>query len=201
MELDPNALMVANSPGVSAGSDLDSFFASNIVDPTPPNQNQPLPAVAASEPLVSPVGSTFGSNSLELPIVNPPVNIFVPVSTFEVAQDHVEAREQTWEEKIQSKTVAEENSKRAMKEEAEKFLDSFHDQQTDKKLLKMENNRKTQNEVAAEKEHDLQEARVDDLSRWKRVYDLTDVNLASDAPATRMHKLLLNLKINGLSKK
>mmetsp|Transcript_15279 Transcript_15279/g.30638 ORF Transcript_15279/g.30638 Transcript_15279/m.30638 type:complete len:242 (+) Transcript_15279:93-818(+) len=105
-----------------------------------------------------------------------------------------------WKDNTQEKIDEEELAKRAMKDEAEKYLDGFHDQQTDKKVVKMETNRKVQDEVAAEKEGALQEARVDDMSRWRRVYEMTDVALATDAPAARMHKLLLNLKINGTMK-
>jgi hypothetical protein len=121
-----------------------------------------------------------------------------PVSNVVEFQDKVAEFNFEWEKRLQEQDEQEIAAKQALKEAAEKYLDNFHDKKTDEKLAKMESNRKTQNEIAAENERLLEIARSDDLSRWKRVYELVDTDM-SDGDNTRMAKLLLNLKIKGKS--
>jgi hypothetical protein len=106
---------------------------------------------------------------------------------------------EAWETRLTEAAAEEAAAKQALKEEAEKYLDLYHDQRTDSKQAKMETNRKQEVELSAEKDRALEEARKDDISQWRRAYDLIDVDAATGSDAERMRKLLVSLKVKGLN--
>jgi len=80
----------------------------------------------------------------------------------------------TWEARLAEQERAEDEAKQALCDGAESYLDHFRKDHSDTKTARMEKNRKAQDELCAEKERSLEEARRDDISRWRRVYDLID---------------------------
>lgn len=105
---------------------------------------------------------------------------------------------EAWESRLAEAAAQEAAAKQALKEEAEKYLDLYHDERTDSKQAKMETNRKQEVELSAEKDRALEEARKDDISQWRRAYDLIDVDAATGSSAERMRTLLVSLKVKGL---
>jgi len=105
---------------------------------------------------------------------------------------------EAWESRLAEAAAQEAAAKQALKEEAEKYLDLYHDERTDSKQAKMETNRKQEVELSADKDRALEEARKDDISQWRRAYDLIDVDVATGSSAERMRKLLVSLKVKGL---
>lgn len=103
-----------------------------------------------------------------------------------------------WEKQLSEKAGAELKLKQELKESAEKYLDEYHNATTDKKLSRMERNRKAEEEAQVEKDLCLQEARRDSVSQWRRVFDLVEKDvIALESEKGRMHKLLINLKNKG----
>lgn len=167
-----------------ASTEGDPFYGANEADA--------FPVVSTSEPVVPTPTDVF-----DLP--QPEGQLDFPQPEIQL-EDKAEAYNRDWEIRLREKAAQEAVAKQSLKEEAERFLDGFHDEKTDSKLAKMETNRKIQDEVAADKEQALEMARSDDQSRWRRVNDLVDIKDLSGGSNDRMAKILLNLKVKGLTR-
>jgi hypothetical protein len=139
----------------------------------------------------------FASEALPEPVAPASDTFYLPEPT--VVWDKEAAFNEAWENRLKEAAAQEAAAKQTLKEEAEEFLDVYHDQRTDSKQAKMETNRKQEDELSAEKDRALEEARKDDVSQWRRAYDLIDtVATSAGSDSERMLKLLLSLKIKGL---
>ena len=167
------------SPPSPTASAEDAFAMPDAAVPAPAPSSFPAddfsPAVAYAPPPAS-------TDAFELPAAS---------------QDKAEAFMAQWELQLNEKAAAESAAKQALKEDAEVWLDKFHDETTDRKLAKMQVNRSAQDEQTRENDRLLEEARRDSVSRWNRVYDLIETTPGVASPTDRMLKLLINLKVKG----
>eukprot|EP00614_Pseudopedinella_elastica_P017170 CAMPEP_0172644792 /NCGR_PEP_ID=MMETSP1068-20121228/239398_1 /TAXON_ID=35684 /ORGANISM="Pseudopedinella elastica, Strain CCMP716" /LENGTH=312 /DNA_ID=CAMNT_0013459007 /DNA_START=49 /DNA_END=985 /DNA_ORIENTATION=- len=183
------------APFLAETSDTADFSAAPPEPPTSDAFGMPEPT-----PVMPPTSDGFGMPE-PTPVMPPTSDGFgMPEPT--PAMDPGSAFNAAWEQRLREQEEEETRAKQTLKESADRFLDEFHDTQTDKKLAKMESNRKTQDETAAENGRLLEEAQRDGISQWKRVFDLVDSEKAATSAGEndRMFKLLVNLKIKGVGK-
>ena len=95
-----------------------------------------------------------------------------------------------------SKEEAEKATAQKLKDEAEQWLDSWHDKKTDEKVEKAATNRKDEAEKSENMEA-LQEAAKND-NPFKRVYELIGAKeKGEDEETARMYGLVVSLKSHG----
>jgi len=103
-----------------------------------------------------------------------------------------------WQIQLLEKVDQEEEFKRTFREEAERWLDKYHDDRTDMRLAKMEANRKAEKETLERTEQILEEASSE--NPYKRVFELIETGSSGATGETaRMHSLLVSLKARGMS--
>lgn len=101
-----------------------------------------------------------------------------------------------WALELDEKDKEEETKRQELKDSAERWLDQYHDDQTDARLAKMEANRKTEKDNVERMEELLEEATKQ--NPFKRVFELIGENQsARETETERMFSLLVNLKARG----
>eukprot|EP00617_Octactis_speculum_P019345 CAMPEP_0185768756 /NCGR_PEP_ID=MMETSP1174-20130828/51908_1 /TAXON_ID=35687 /ORGANISM="Dictyocha speculum, Strain CCMP1381" /LENGTH=229 /DNA_ID=CAMNT_0028453587 /DNA_START=21 /DNA_END=710 /DNA_ORIENTATION=+ len=105
--------------------------------------------------------------------------------------------------KMEKKIAEEDKHKQKVLEEAEDWLDKWHNKKTDDKLEKAATNRGDEEELQKRNDELVEESMKE--NPYKRVYTLIggaqgqSSSTDSAVATTRMHDLLLNLKIKGIA--